>query len=183
MAQFVDLLNKISNGISIEELVANFNEQTTSDYIVVYIRLITSGHLQKESEFFSNFIEGHRTVGEFCKQEVEPMYKESDHIHIIALTSEFKVPVRIVYMVSVGQLCPHWALNNVLSLRIEERAVASTLMTSALRTALNRCLKSTFYTDRVSLQHSNCFFHLIACFQVIMTFSILSNDRLFGAFY
>ncbi|CAG2109452.1 unnamed protein product, partial [Medioppia subpectinata] len=54
--------------------------------------------LQKESDFFMNFIEGHRTVSEFCKQEVEPMYKESDHIHIIALTQEFKVGVRIVYM-------------------------------------------------------------------------------------
>lgn len=95
----MDVLKKISDGITTEELISTFNESSISDYIVVYVRLITSGHLQRESEFFSNFIEGHRTVAEFCKQEVEPMYKESDHIHIIALTSEFKVPVRIVYMV------------------------------------------------------------------------------------
>ena len=28
-------------------------------------------------------MEGGRTVAEFCNTEVEPMYKESDHIHII----------------------------------------------------------------------------------------------------
>ncbi|CAG2158352.1 unnamed protein product [Oppiella nova] len=95
---FMDILKKIREGIKVEELVELFNESGISDYLVVYVRLITSGHLQKESEFFSNFIEGHRTVSEFCKQEVEPMYKESDHIHIIALTAEFKVGVRIVYM-------------------------------------------------------------------------------------
>ena len=31
-------------------------------------------------------------------QEVEPMGKESDHIHIIALTSALGVPVSVVYM-------------------------------------------------------------------------------------
>ncbi|CAG2109453.1 unnamed protein product [Medioppia subpectinata] len=95
---FMDTLKKISDGMKSEQLVQLFNESGVSDYLVVYVRLITSGHLQKESDFFMNFIEGHRTVSEFCKQEVEPMYKESDHIHIIALTQEFKVGVRIVYM-------------------------------------------------------------------------------------
>ena len=28
-------------------------------------------------------MEGGRTVAEFCNTEVEPMYRESDHIHII----------------------------------------------------------------------------------------------------
>jgi len=45
-----------------------------------------------------NFIDGERTVKEFCLQEVEPMYKESDHIHVIALTSAFGVGCRISYM-------------------------------------------------------------------------------------
>ncbi|XP_054154524.1 ubiquitin thioesterase OTUB1-like [Oppia nitens] len=94
---FMDILKRISEGMTLEELIQLFNEQS-SDFIVCYIRLITSVHLQRESDFFSNFIEGHRTVVEFCKQEVEPMYKESDHIHIIALTTVFKVGVRIVYM-------------------------------------------------------------------------------------
>lgn len=94
----LDMLRKISTGITTEDMVNALNDSGISDYIVVYLRLITSGHLQKESEFFSNFIEGERTIIEFCKAEVEPMFKESDHIHIIALTASFNVGVRIIYM-------------------------------------------------------------------------------------
>ncbi len=97
--QFLDVLKKIESGITSEQLIEELDVMGVSDYVVVYMRLITSGHLQKESEFFANFIEGDRTLAEFCKQEVEPMYKESDHIHITALTAAVKVGVRIIYMV------------------------------------------------------------------------------------
>ncbi|GBP87543.1 Ubiquitin thioesterase otubain-like [Eumeta japonica] len=80
------------------ELHDKFNKQGHSDYIVVYLRLITSGQLQTQQEFYQNFIEGSRTVTEFCRQEVEPMYKESDHIHIIALSNALNVGVRVKYM-------------------------------------------------------------------------------------
>ena len=50
------------------ELHDKFNKQGYSDYIVVYLRLITSGQLQTQSEFYQNFIEGPRTVTEFCRQ-------------------------------------------------------------------------------------------------------------------
>lgn len=80
------------------ELHRMFNEQGYSDYVVVYLRLITSGMLQREASFYEHFIEGARTVSEFCHQEVEPMYKESDHIHIIALSSALNVGVRVRYM-------------------------------------------------------------------------------------
>ena len=32
------------------------------------------------------------------KQEVEPMYRESDHMHAIALGSALKVGIRVVYL-------------------------------------------------------------------------------------
>ncbi len=95
----MDVLKKIETGITSEQLIEELDVMGVSDYVVVYMRLITSGHLQKEYEFFANFIEGDRTLAEFCKQEVEPMYKESDHIHITALTAAIKVGVRIIYMV------------------------------------------------------------------------------------
>lgn len=98
----MDVINRIdvctdeSSALSLlQEL---FNEQGYSDYMVVYLRLITSGQLQKEEEFYQHFIEGDRTVSDFCHQEVEPMYKESDHIHIIALCSALNVGVRVEYM-------------------------------------------------------------------------------------
>lgn len=51
-----------------EELYRVFNEQGYSDYVVVYLRLLTSAHLQENSAFFQNFIEGNRTVADFCHQ-------------------------------------------------------------------------------------------------------------------
>ena len=54
---------------------------------VVYLRLVTSGYLQREDEFFQYFIEGGRTVREFCQQEVEPAPKGGGHILILALAS------------------------------------------------------------------------------------------------
>ena len=36
-----------------------------------------------EGEFYQAFMEGGATVASFCSTEVEPMYEESDHIHII----------------------------------------------------------------------------------------------------
>ena len=45
--------------------------------------MLTSKQLQLEGEFYQNFMEGGRSVAEFCSTEVEPMYRESDHIHII----------------------------------------------------------------------------------------------------
>ena len=53
---------------SYTELHKLFNEQGYSDYVVVYLRLITSGQLQKEADFYQHFIEGKRTVKEFCHQ-------------------------------------------------------------------------------------------------------------------
>ncbi|XP_050298259.1 ubiquitin thioesterase otubain-like [Anthonomus grandis grandis] len=80
------------------ELHNVFNEQGYSDYMVVYLRLLTSAQLQKEQDFYSCFIEGDRTVADFCHQEVEPMYKDSDHIHIMAACAALKTGVRVSYM-------------------------------------------------------------------------------------
>uniref|UniRef100_UPI00358E3542 ubiquitin thioesterase OTUB1 n=1 Tax=Myxine glutinosa TaxID=7769 RepID=UPI00358E3542 len=95
---FMDLIEMVERQISEAELLAAFNEQNTSDYVVVYLRLLTSGYLQKESAFFEHFVEGGRTVKEFCSQEVEPMAKESDHIHIIALAQALNISIRVEYM-------------------------------------------------------------------------------------
>uniref|UniRef100_A0A0A9XPZ2 Ubiquitin thioesterase n=1 Tax=Lygus hesperus TaxID=30085 RepID=A0A0A9XPZ2_LYGHE len=96
---FMDVVNVVGKGPEAsDELHRMFNEQGYSDYVVVYLRLIASGHLREKEDFYQNFIEGNRTVVDFCSQEVEPMYKESDHIHIIALSSALNVGVRVRYM-------------------------------------------------------------------------------------
>lgn len=75
-----------------------FNDAGYSDYVVVYLRLVTSGQIQENAVFYQDFIGGYASVEEFRHQEVEPMYKESDHIHIIALCNALGVGVRVEYM-------------------------------------------------------------------------------------
>lgn len=130
VVQFMEVIDKVGGSdteASYMELHKLFNEQGYSDYVVVYLRLITSGQLQRDADFYQHFIEGERTIIEFCHQvctqiyifiilcahnihfnmvcfvlfffqEVEPMYKESDHIHIIAMSSALGTGVRVRYM-------------------------------------------------------------------------------------
>ena len=95
---FMEVLEKVESGCGLTELEGIFNDAGYSDYLVVYLRILVSGHLQKEADFFMNFIDGGRSVKEFCSQEVEPMGREADHIHIIALTAALDTPVRVEYM-------------------------------------------------------------------------------------
>ena len=98
---FQEALDDLSSGkvSSCDQLLHHvLNEASRSDYLVVFLRLITSCHLQKQAEFFQAFIEDGLSVKEFCAHEVEPMYKESDHIHVIAVTSAIGVTVRINYL-------------------------------------------------------------------------------------
>ncbi|KAK7082365.1 OTU domain, ubiquitin aldehyde binding [Halocaridina rubra] len=95
---FMEVVTDLEGSGSIDRVEAIINDAGTSDYLVVYLRLLISAHLQKNAEFFSFFIEGGRTVGEFCKQEVEPMYRECDHLHIVALTAALGVGVRVMYL-------------------------------------------------------------------------------------
>lgn len=102
--QFMDVINRVNPDNPLgtkkakEELHSVFNEQGYSDYVIVYLRLITSGKLQEDADFYQNFIEGNLTIEEFRHQEVEPMFKESDHIHIIALCAALGVGVRVEYL-------------------------------------------------------------------------------------
>lgn len=61
-------LNKIENDNSIEGVLKTFNDNGTSDYLVVYLRLIVSGYLQKNEDFYQSFLDGGRTMKDFCNQ-------------------------------------------------------------------------------------------------------------------
>lgn len=98
---FVTVLQEIKDEkiTNVDELLSQvFNDRGRSDYLVVFLRLVTSSHLQKNADFFAAFIEDGLTVKEFCSTEVEPMFKESDHIHVIAITTATGVGVRINYL-------------------------------------------------------------------------------------
>jgi len=95
---FLEILDVVRKGECVDELMHVYNDQGYSDYLVVFLRLMVSCYLQTNEAFYSAFIEGHTCMKEFCAQEVEPMAIESDHIHIIALTSAISTTVQVEYM-------------------------------------------------------------------------------------
>ncbi|GMH15077.1 hypothetical protein Nepgr_016918 [Nepenthes gracilis] len=103
-ALFLEQLESVIQGkdtsISHNELVTRSRDQSISDYVVMFFRFVTSGEIQKRSEFFEPFILGltNSTVDQFCKSSVEPMGEESDHVHITALSDALGVPIRVVYL-------------------------------------------------------------------------------------
>lgn len=62
-SEFCSFLNRVFSLYS-----QTFQDEGLSNYIVVYLRLLTSAQLQRKSDFFENFIEGGRTTKEFCSQ-------------------------------------------------------------------------------------------------------------------
>uniref|UniRef100_A0A8B9ENJ1 Uncharacterized protein n=1 Tax=Anser cygnoides TaxID=8845 RepID=A0A8B9ENJ1_ANSCY len=65
---FMELIERVERRVPLPELLAAFNEPGTSDYLVVYLRLLTSGCLQRHRRFFEQFLEGGRSIKEFCQQ-------------------------------------------------------------------------------------------------------------------
>lgn len=69
LLQFMEVVELAGKGPeSHEALCKMFNDQGYSDYVVVYLRLVASGQLQREADFYQHFIEGGRTVQDFCSQ-------------------------------------------------------------------------------------------------------------------
>uniref|UniRef100_A0A3P8UGF8 ubiquitinyl hydrolase 1 n=1 Tax=Cynoglossus semilaevis TaxID=244447 RepID=A0A3P8UGF8_CYNSE len=74
-----------------------FNDSMTSDSVVQYLRLLTSAHLQNNATFFCNFVES-PNLRAYCRQEVETMAMECDHVDILALTEALDICIHIVSM-------------------------------------------------------------------------------------
>lgn len=83
-----------------------FNEHTTSDSVVQYLRLLTSAHLQNNADFFRNFVEA-PDLQVYCHEEVEAMAMECDHVDISALSQALDISIHIVSMEGDGQQLAH----------------------------------------------------------------------------
>jgi len=75
-----------------------FAIQAETDYLTVFLRIITAAELVSNASFYENFLEGWQSIQAFVKTEVEPMGKEADHLQIISLATAMQVGVRVVYM-------------------------------------------------------------------------------------
>jgi len=104
---FVDQIDSVTSATEdgddskskrLNELVEVFNDEGQSNYLVAFMRLLTSMQIKKEAELYINFLDGDTDVHNFCALEVEPMFKESDIVHIHALSKAMGVIVRIVYL-------------------------------------------------------------------------------------
>ena len=49
-------------------ITQTFQDPGLSDYLVCYVRILTSGYLQANEEFYGAFVEGGRTIKEYCSQ-------------------------------------------------------------------------------------------------------------------
>jgi ubiquitin thioesterase protein OTUB1 len=84
---FMGLNERVETQTSVANLLVSFSDQSTLDHLVIYLRLLPSGDLQRNSKFLEHCIQGGRTIRELCQQEVEPAPKGGGHILILALAS------------------------------------------------------------------------------------------------
>jgi len=96
---FADVLNRLKQDpVPEKKLHEIFNDTGESEYIVVFMRLVTGGFLLENQEEYGGFVDGARTMQQFVEQEISPMYRECDHLCIIALTKGLEIPIRVEYM-------------------------------------------------------------------------------------
>ncbi|KAF8071069.1 OTU1 [Scenedesmus sp. PABB004] len=88
----------LDGGITPEQLLSNFRDDTWSNTCVMLLRFITSAEIKRRAEHFEPFVLGQyeMDVATFCERSVDVMGEESDHIHAQALTDAVEVPIRIV---------------------------------------------------------------------------------------
>ena len=64
VTDFVDELAELK---STEELITKVNEPGISNYIVCWMRLVASAELQKQPDFYINFLPNVASVHDFCR--------------------------------------------------------------------------------------------------------------------
>merc|ERR1712227_523658 len=92
VSDFVEELGELKSS---EELITKVNEPGISNYIVCWMRLVASAELQKQPDFYINFLPNVASVHDFCRLEVEPLGVDIDHVVITALATSLETPVKV----------------------------------------------------------------------------------------
>ena len=115
---FHELLVELLEGLfdmSRESLLAAFQESGNSDYYTWFMRLLTAGAIRGQAARFLPFLSddvAHQLVAvdeadaaaasqailRYCQQEVEPMGRECEQVHITALAEALNVVIRVEYL-------------------------------------------------------------------------------------
>lgn len=105
--QLQDVANKrVDVAQLMERMNATANEHggaQISDFVVMFLRVLTSAELERRKEFFMPFIAEEAVDMHFYRtQRVDPMGEEADQLHIIALVDALGVAVRVEYLDGSG---------------------------------------------------------------------------------
>lgn len=66
MAQFYSVVELVEKDGSVSSLLKVFNDQSTSDRIVQFLRLLTSAFIKNRADFFRHFIDEEMDIEDFC---------------------------------------------------------------------------------------------------------------------
>lgn len=81
--------------MTVGELLTRLCDETASNLVIMFIRLVTSAEVQRRADFFMPFILGMTDfpmeIEDFCRRYVECMGEESDHIQLVATADAFQV--------------------------------------------------------------------------------------------
>eukprot|EP00941_MAST-03F_sp_MAST-3F-sp1_P001751 g1751.t1 len=107
----VDVLADMPNSsFDAAELTRRFQDQSCSDYIVCYVRVLTAAYIKENRADFECFIDAmHPGLGieKFCSGQVEAMAKDVDQVQILALCGALGVSCRIAYLDGAGGKLNH----------------------------------------------------------------------------
>uniref|UniRef100_A0A8C0N1Z2 ubiquitinyl hydrolase 1 n=1 Tax=Canis lupus familiaris TaxID=9615 RepID=A0A8C0N1Z2_CANLF len=91
---FYSVVELVEKDGSVSSLLKVFNDQSSSDQIVQFLRLLTSAFIKNRADFFRHFIDEEMDIKDFCTHEVEPMAMECDHIQITALSQALNIALQ-----------------------------------------------------------------------------------------
>lgn len=64
--QFYSVVELVEKDSSVSSLLKVFNDQSSSDQIVQFLRLLTSAFIKNRAEFFRHFIDEEMDIKDFC---------------------------------------------------------------------------------------------------------------------
>ncbi|XP_041489008.1 ubiquitin thioesterase OTUB2 isoform X3 [Microtus oregoni] len=98
LVKFYSVVELVEKDSSVSSLLKVFNDQSSSDQIVQFLRLLTSAFIRNRADFFRHFIDEEMDIKDFCTHEVEPMAMECDHVQITALSQALNIALQVEYV-------------------------------------------------------------------------------------
>ncbi|CAD6186693.1 unnamed protein product [Caenorhabditis auriculariae] len=96
---FVSWVKSIINKeLKPDQVIPGLNEDHHCNYLIIFLRLISSGYLKEHTEEYEPFIDNGQSLSDYCCSEIEAMWKDVDHLGITGLVSALERPIRVEYM-------------------------------------------------------------------------------------